>query len=253
VAILGGSFDPPTLSHYQTCIEAINSGYVDEAWMMPCGDRKDKNLVVTGERRLQMLNLGIRDLVPSDFPLKTSDFEIRHPEYLPTYTVMKMLENDPKHTDIEFYFLMGSDLIKGLNQWHDADKLQKEIRFLIMKRIGYAIEDKNLLPLNTTVLNEEPLPLSSTLVRSKVKEVCRKYHTHNDVKAGEDSSVESSTKVGDIKVPMELSNLSANSCSVTKKKRDIEEKYLNLLGSVPLSIINYIRENNLYCDISATK
>ena len=38
-------------------IEAINLGYVDEVWIVPCGDRKDKKYTVTGEVRLDMLKI----------------------------------------------------------------------------------------------------------------------------------------------------------------------------------------------------
>ena len=29
-------------------VEAINLGYVDEVWIVPCGDRKDKKINVSG-------------------------------------------------------------------------------------------------------------------------------------------------------------------------------------------------------------
>lgn len=33
-------------------VEAINLGYVDEVWIVPCGDRKDKKINVPGAVRL---------------------------------------------------------------------------------------------------------------------------------------------------------------------------------------------------------
>ena len=33
-------------------VEAVNLGHVDEVWIVPCGDRQDKNLLVPGEKRL---------------------------------------------------------------------------------------------------------------------------------------------------------------------------------------------------------
>ena len=38
-------------------IEAINLGHVDEIWIVPCGDRKDKQANLCGRVRLQMVNM----------------------------------------------------------------------------------------------------------------------------------------------------------------------------------------------------
>ena len=42
IGILGGSFDPPTISHLQMCSEVLNLLKFDEVWMVPCGTRTDK-------------------------------------------------------------------------------------------------------------------------------------------------------------------------------------------------------------------
>lgn len=42
IGVLGGSFDPPTISHLQLCSEALNVLNFDEIWMIPCGSRRDK-------------------------------------------------------------------------------------------------------------------------------------------------------------------------------------------------------------------
>ena len=42
-------------------VEAVNLGHVDEVWIVPCGDRKDKNVLVPGKKRLQMVNLIVED------------------------------------------------------------------------------------------------------------------------------------------------------------------------------------------------
>ena len=55
VGILGGSFDPPTISHLQLASEALNVLKFDEIWMVPCGTRTDKNIVCTPQQRLTMV------------------------------------------------------------------------------------------------------------------------------------------------------------------------------------------------------
>lgn len=56
IAIYGGSFNPPTMSHYQILkkvVEDIKVGgkNIDEAWMVPCGNRADKKISTPGEKR----------------------------------------------------------------------------------------------------------------------------------------------------------------------------------------------------------
>ena len=56
IAVYGGSFNPPTMSHFQILrmvLEEIkvDGEHFDEAWMIPCGDRADKKISTPGEKR----------------------------------------------------------------------------------------------------------------------------------------------------------------------------------------------------------
>ena len=53
VAILGGSFNPPTITHLQIASETLNlCAEIDEVWIVPCGDREDKKVTTPGPIRL---------------------------------------------------------------------------------------------------------------------------------------------------------------------------------------------------------
>ena len=47
VGILGGSFDPITEGHLTLAAGVVQSGAVDEVWLMPCGERPDKPSLTT--------------------------------------------------------------------------------------------------------------------------------------------------------------------------------------------------------------
>lgn len=56
IAIYGGSFNPPTMSHYnimKMVMEdiTVDGSQFDEVWMVPCGDRADKKIGTPGEKR----------------------------------------------------------------------------------------------------------------------------------------------------------------------------------------------------------
>jgi nicotinate-nucleotide adenylyltransferase len=115
IAILGGSFDPPTIAHIQTASEIYNLvGEIDEVWLVPCGDnRKDKALKASARQRKEMLELAIKDILDENFPnIKVCDFEIEYGSYLPTYDLLcKLKEKYPLN---KFYMSIGSDLVEGL-------------------------------------------------------------------------------------------------------------------------------------------
>jgi len=72
IAVLGGSFDPPTIAHVQCAAEVYNNcDDVDEVWIIPCGDgRDDKSLKTPGFHRLEMLKLILRDIIGEEVPIK---------------------------------------------------------------------------------------------------------------------------------------------------------------------------------------
>jgi nicotinate-nucleotide adenylyltransferase len=74
VAILGGSFDPPTIAHVEIACEIYNNfADVDEVWFIPCGDgREDKNLRTRGIHRIRMLELLLSDLIDECVPIKVN-------------------------------------------------------------------------------------------------------------------------------------------------------------------------------------
>lgn len=56
VAIYGGSFNPPTMSHFEIMKMVMDDIQVDgkpfdEVWMVPCGDRHDKKIGTPGDKR----------------------------------------------------------------------------------------------------------------------------------------------------------------------------------------------------------
>ncbi len=50
--------------------ESVNLRYVDEVWVIPCGDRKDKNIGTPGHHRLAMTHLLVKEFFPKEFPIK---------------------------------------------------------------------------------------------------------------------------------------------------------------------------------------
>ena len=145
IGILGGSFDPPTISHLQLCSEALNVLKFDEIWMIPCGIREDKQLRTSGEMRLQMVERAIEDYFPRGYPVRAHDIEVKNGKSIPTYFLMKKLEELYAGQNMDFYFMMGSDLVPTLSSWDNGDDMIKEVKFIVYERKGYEnILDENV-------------------------------------------------------------------------------------------------------------
>mmetsp|Transcript_39140 Transcript_39140/g.34823 ORF Transcript_39140/g.34823 Transcript_39140/m.34823 type:complete len:176 (+) Transcript_39140:97-624(+) len=148
--------------------EAYNLRYVDEVWVIPCGDRPDKKLKTPGEHRLKMTQLLVSDFFADDFPIKVNDVEIKNGPSIPTYQLIKKLQDDPANKNYEFYFILGSDLLDGLIKWDDGEKLVSEVNFIIFIRIGYQLKTDKL-PKKYIVVHTSFVGSSSTEIRNRIR------------------------------------------------------------------------------------
>ena len=84
IAILGGSFDPPTIAHIQTAAEVYNYfKFIDEVWLVPCGDsRSDKTLKASAKQRKNMLELTKNDIIGEESAcVKICGYEVENGGY----------------------------------------------------------------------------------------------------------------------------------------------------------------------------
>ena len=116
VAILGGSFDPITDAHLKAACEIIHSKCADEVWIIPCGARPDKpSLKTSALDRLIMCHLAVDTMFGSKFPLAVKDLELPLHQAAPTLHLVREMES--RYTDKDFAFVIGTDLVAGLEQW----------------------------------------------------------------------------------------------------------------------------------------
>ncbi len=139
IAILGGSFDPPTISHLQIASEVLNTcRIIDEVWLIPCGDRPDKKLITPPADRLEMVQIAASDFFPTKLPIRVDDTEVRNGPSIPTYFLMKQLEKE--HPEDTFYFILGSDILPTLYTWDEGQKLIDDINYIIVQREHYEVD-----------------------------------------------------------------------------------------------------------------
>eukprot|EP00298_Acanthocystis_sp_HF-20_P010002 c18617_g1_i1.p1 GENE.c18617_g1_i1~~c18617_g1_i1.p1 ORF type:complete len:234 (+),score=78.61 c18617_g1_i1:32-733(+) len=182
VAVLGGSFDPITNAHLNVASEIVHSRLVDQVWIVPCGPRPDKPSLKTSVMdRYIMCQLSVESVFSHNFGVQVSDIEVGLPRALGTLSLMRKLGSTYPH--MEFYFVIGEDLIEQLPEWDDVDYvedpkgagrvLMKTEKFLVMERPGFK-SDKELennfirlsLPHDATIVSTL---LSSSEIRKRVQ------------------------------------------------------------------------------------
>lgn len=161
VGILGGTFDPPHLGHLLIANEVYSELQLDEVWFMPNQEppHKKQSGSVTNEERLEMLNLAIRD--HECFKVEPIELEREGPSY--TIDTMKILNE--RHPDLQFYFIIGADMIEYLPKWHNIDALIKLVQFVGVERPEYSHQtDYPVL-----YVDVPSMEVSSSMIRERLK------------------------------------------------------------------------------------
>ena len=182
-----------------------------------------------------------------------NDIEIKNGESIPTYYLMQQLKNDPENKDLEFFFLIGSDLLDSMRRWDYGDKLAVETNFIIFIRIGYILNEASL-PKHYIIVHTTFVAASSTDIRTRIIAL-RNFQTLDIVRPGLHKTISSDqnqsfAKMYELNVTEDKLRTihfdSDDEEEITEERKVLEENYLGIYGIVPLSVIEYIKEQGLY-------
>ncbi len=185
VAILGGSFNPPTIAHMEMGRKILTENKADKLVYIPCGYRSDKLELVDGRHRLNMLLINIESnfmVTPKqirseklnafdiDQKVLVDDYEIRvFKTLMPTALLLQRYQNGFPH--IDFKFVMGSDLLESIRSWEFYEEVLKSKEYLIFERDTYKINKSDLPRRNEVLIDHNLKYISSTKVRNLLAEM----------------------------------------------------------------------------------
>jgi len=168
--VLGGSFDPVHLGHIacaRSAAEQIGAKRVllIPAWRSPFKTATGRasaldrlamcRLAVQGEAMFDVSEIELeRGLVSPDSPSYTVD------------TAQQLAESG------DIAWLIGTDHLPKLAQWHRFEELKKLVRLVVMRRAGETI-DRDLLPqsvreIASDVIDVPSMAISSTDIREQI-------------------------------------------------------------------------------------
>jgi nicotinate-nucleotide adenylyltransferase len=163
--VYGGAFNPPTRAHAlitKACIEYAREHDAD-VWILPSGNRLDKVIPTSRERRLSFIAAMLMDLdthgVNTDIPTLELDREV------PVETFDTVQELAELHPDRTMTWVFGADSTETMGEWKQGDWLLEQLPKLVIERAGCTI---NPLARQATLLTVHTPNVSSTEVRRRL-------------------------------------------------------------------------------------
>jgi nicotinate-nucleotide adenylyltransferase len=141
VAIYGGSFDPPHVSHVLASLYALKVGGFDQVLVVPVFEHAFRKQLTPFQHRLRMCELafqGIEGVLvsPVERELATPSLTLRTLEAL-----------SAAHADWALRLLVGSDVLSDTGKWHAFDRISALAPPYVLARPGYPHPDAAALPL----------------------------------------------------------------------------------------------------------
>lgn len=133
IGILGGNFNPVHNAHLIVADQVRQQLGLDQVLLMPefTPPHVDKKETISEKHRLSMLELALEG--SQGLGIETIEVDRRGISY--TYDTMKYLVS--QNPDVDYYFIIGADMVAYLPKWHKIDELIKLVQFVGVQRPRY--------------------------------------------------------------------------------------------------------------------
>lgn len=164
VGLFGGTFDPVHNGHLSIARSFLNSGLIDELWVLltPHPPHKENDLS-SYQTRYKMLR-EVFEGIPN-VSVNTIENELPKPSYS-VQTIRHLKKKFPDHT---FYFCMGEDSLTQFNTWKFYTEILRECELMVARRPGVTHNDVEERILGRThFVDHTPKDISSSQIRDMV-------------------------------------------------------------------------------------
>ncbi len=169
IAILGGTFNPFHIGHYEMLKSICDITFIDKVLVMPDKIPPHKNFdaVVDDIHRQNMCQIVCDDFTKAKLCLM--EFEREGKSY--TVDTIKLLKG--KYPKDNFFVVIGGDMLSTLDSWYNWQELITLTGFIAFKREGlndFDISYKRLTDCgaNIIVVSDKITDVSSTNLRKKI-------------------------------------------------------------------------------------
>lgn len=132
---MGGSFDPPHISHKAMIEDVLQRDLVDEVWVCPSFYHPEKKNQVSFEHRMKMCGLMFKGMFGCFKPkIKICDYEKYNRSGWICGLAWKLQDEFPNYT---FKIIIGQDCADNIKSWMNWSLLIQEFPFIVFKREDY--------------------------------------------------------------------------------------------------------------------
>jgi nicotinate-nucleotide adenylyltransferase len=164
LGLFGGSFDPVHLGHLLVAQAAVEELGLDKLFFIPAAQSPFKlnQNPAPDSVRLQLLRLALAGKTNCEI----DEQEIQRGGI--SYTIETLRDYAKRFTKAELFYLIGTDNAAKLNEWREANELEKLAEFVAVPRpSGMVVEFPK--PFRGRILKGFPLAISSSQIRARVK------------------------------------------------------------------------------------
>lgn len=164
IGLYFGSFNPIHVGHLVIASHVLNFTDAQEIWFVvsPHNPLKDSKNLLNDHHRLHLVQTAIE----GHPRFRASSIEFSLPK--PSYTIDTLTHLKEKYPDKEFAVIMGGDSFQNIEKWKNYQQLVNDYDVWVYNRPDYTINTK--LSNRLTLLNAPLLDISSTYIRSLIKE-----------------------------------------------------------------------------------
>lgn len=175
IGVLGGSFDPLHYGHLILAEQIRQEVNLDLVVFVPAyvNPFKEGLPPAAGHHRVEMLKLALGD--DPNFEINDIELQKEGPSY--TFDTLTALQEEYGE-DVDLFFIMGTDSFLELKDWHKAEELIRNFKFLIGLRRGYDEEKlhkakkelREKYPLDARYIRIPELEISSTEIKRLIRD-----------------------------------------------------------------------------------
>lgn len=165
IGLYFGSFNPIHTGHLIIANHVLEHSDLDKVWFVvsPHNPLKESHSLLNEYDRLHLAELAIKN----NNKFRASNVEFHLPK--PSYTIDTLTYLSEKFPLEKFTVIMGSDSYQNLKRWKNYEKILEFYKIVVFERPGFPV-NKDDIPANVNVLKAPLLEISSTHIRSQIKE-----------------------------------------------------------------------------------
>lgn len=172
IAVFGGSFNPPTIAHVDLAKQILAKNKdIEKVIFVPVSTKYNKKGLASDLDRFNMLKC----ICDNEKNLEVSSIELDSERQL--YTIETLRTIHQQYPNKNIFFVLGTDNLKELQTWHNADKLLEEFKMLVLERdndvMEKIIENNNILKQHKEAFIKlekiQRINLSSSYVRNQIR------------------------------------------------------------------------------------